>query len=87
MHFFNAAHTDTFKGHNWNRALDVSLVVANLATSGAFIHSLFTARNYYIIKKDKIPIETISEGAHPVDDVYGEEEKVDQQRKVAESTI
>jgi ABC-type glycerol-3-phosphate transport system permease component len=43
---------EAFKGHNWTRALDISLIVANLATSFVFFHSLMTARNYYVFRRD-----------------------------------
>jgi hypothetical protein len=88
--FCNVGRTDTFRGHNWNRALDISLVVANLATSGAFIHSLFTARNYYVDSKDKVPSEKKTEGGDTAENVWGaegEEKKADQQRTVAVSTV
>jgi hypothetical protein len=65
-------------------------VIANLATSGAFIHSLFSARNYYVDSKDKVPSEKKSEGAHSAGNAWGsegEEVKVDQQRTVAVSTV
>ena len=51
----NPAHrhlAEALKGVRWSRALDVALVVANLLTSGVFMHSLLTARNYYVFRRD-----------------------------------
>ena len=51
------------------KALDISLVVANLVTSGTFVHYLLTVRKYFVVqrtplsqKADELDVRTLEWG-------------------------
>ena len=53
--------------------MDIALVVANLATSVVFLHSLLTARNYFAVRRDAENSEKKTNSADASGNMWGVE--------------